>query len=242
MAHAALPVFLASAALAAAAAPLQDPQQSGGYGYGGGNLGAARVGSGANNAMPGAPTDTPPGVGYNVQGGEMSRQTSQKAALASDYHIHFAGATAADAAGAGGGPPLGQGETQPGYVQAKFVHPYGNAVVSHHYGPGYPPPLGTPGTGPNDGNGAGLNAYSSAVAGDPGLVNWGLTPAYTAEEIGNGAWFGPGGSGTVAGNPGMVNWGLIPGQEREQWGNGIWFSGAGSGTGNPVPYVGSFND
>jgi hypothetical protein len=40
----------------------------------------------------------------------------------------------------------------------------------------------------------------------------------------------------------MVNWGLIPGQEREQWGNGIWFSGASSGTGNPVPYVGSFND
>jgi hypothetical protein len=74
------------------------------------------------------------------------------------------------------------------------------------------------------------------------LVNWGLTPAYTAEEIGNGAWFGPAGSGTVAGNPGMVNWGLIPGQEREQWGNGIWFSGASSGTGNPVPYVGSFND
>ena len=154
MAHPALPIFLASAALAATAAPLQN-QQSGGYGYGGGNVGASRVGAGASDAMQGVPTDTPPGVGYNVQGGEMSRSASRQAALSSDYHIHFSGATASDAAGAGGGPPLAQGDAQPGYVQAKFVHPYGNAVVSHHYGPGYPPPLGTPGTGPNDGNSAG---------------------------------------------------------------------------------------
>ncbi|MFM9181245.1 MAG: hypothetical protein ACKOV8_08395, partial [Phycisphaerales bacterium] len=65
MAHPALPIFLASAALAAVAAPLQN-QQSGGYGYGAGNVGASRVGGGANGGMQGVPTDTPPGVGYNV--------------------------------------------------------------------------------------------------------------------------------------------------------------------------------
>ena len=99
MAHPALPIFLAASALAATAVPLQN-QQSGGYGYGSGNVGASRVGAGASDAMGGMPTDTPPGVGYNVQGGEMSRASSQKAALASDYHVHFSGATASDAAGA----------------------------------------------------------------------------------------------------------------------------------------------
>lgn len=245
--------FLAAAPMTAPSAPAsQEPAAQPGWGYQGSQRagGSPGYGYGASGQTPHRVTgadpamsyDTPPGVGYNTGGGELSRRASQQAAVAGEHHIHMAGPTAAQAVGAGGGPPITQGE-QPGYVQAKFVTPYGNSVVMHHYGPGYPPPMGTPGTGPNDGNATGYNAYTSSVAGDPGLVNWGLTPAYTAEEIRNGVWFGPGGNGTVAGNPDMVNWGLVPAATRAEWGNGIWFSNASSdSSGNPVPYVGTFND
>lgn len=250
-ASASLAAFVTVASALAAAPIAQEPAHGAGYGYGASarpqSGGGAGYGYGAAGQTPhrvtgGQPSDrydTPPGVGYNTGGGEMSRRQSEQAALSPEYHMHLAGPTAAAAVGSGGGPPITEGE-QPGYVQAKFVTPYGNAVVMHHYGPGYPPPMGTPGVGPNDGNGA---SSTATVAGDPDLVNWGLTPAYTAEEIRNGAWFGPGGSGTVAGNPDMVNWGLIPAPTRAEWGNGIWFSNASSdSSGNPVPYVGTFND
>ena len=65
-----------------------------------------------------------------------------------------------------------------------------------HYGPGYPPPIGTTGD-PNDGNASGMSA-SGSVAGNSGLVNWGLTPAYTREELGNGVWFGGAAAGTAS--------------------------------------------
>jgi hypothetical protein len=109
----------------------------------------------------------------------------------------MAGPTAEQAVGSGGGPPIEGGE-QPGYVQAKFVTPYGNATVTHHYGPGYPPPIGTTGD-PNDGNASSINA-SGSVAGNPGLVNWGTTPAWTREEMGNGVWFA-GAGGQASSSP-----------------------------------------
>ena len=178
-----------------------------GYGYGAGS-GQVGYGSGQGTSAPaGTVNGMPPGVGYNNPGGEISRQALEQAAMAPEYHLHMNGPTAADAVGSGGGPAVAGGSPQPGYVQAKFVTPYGNATVMHHYGPGYPPPIGM-GGGPNDGNAASLNA-SGTVAGNPDMVNWGLTPAWTREEIGNGAWFG--GASGVSG-------------------------------GNPVPYVGSFND
>jgi hypothetical protein len=186
--------------------------QSGGYGYGGGQAGPGGRISGKAEQGPAGGEETingmPPGVGYNTGGGEISRQALQQAAIAPEYHMHMNGPTAADAVGSGGGPPIPPGGDQPGYVQAKFVTPYGNASVMHHYGPGYPPPIGTPGAGANDGNTWGGTINNGTVAGNPGMVNWGMTPAWTREEVGNGAWFG----------------------------------GASGGTGNPVPYVGSFND
>jgi hypothetical protein len=194
------------AALASAAWLAAGSAGQSGYGYGAqsGQVGYGSGQSGGSNPA-GTVNGMPPGVGYNNPGGELSRQALQQAALAPEYHLHMAGPTAADAVGSGGGPAVADGP-QPGYVQAKFVTPYGNATVMHHYGPGYPPPIGM--AGPNDGNAASLVA-NGTVAGNPGMVNWGLTPAWTREEIGNGAWFG---------------------------------GASGVASGNPVPYVGSFND
>ncbi len=200
----------AAALMAAAALAPAAPQQAG-YGYGGGAPGTNAIPQ--NDNAQGAPDQgsssigygqqsvngLPPGVGYNNAGGELSRADLEQQATAPEYHLHMAGPTASDAVGSGGGPALTQGSPAPGYVQAKFVHPYGNAVVTHHYGPGYPPPMGT-GGGPNDGNGAGLIA-NGTVAGNPGLVNWGMTPAWDAEEIGNGAWFGSAGSNSSSPMP-----------------------------------------
>jgi len=163
--------------------PAAPGQSGGGFGYGGAAGGAAGGDDGSINGVP-------RGVGYNTAGGELSRADLEQQALAPEYHFHMAGPTSADAVGAGGGPPLAAGAAAPGYVQAKFVHPYGNAMVAHHYGPGYPPPIGQ---GGNFANGGGLIA-NGTVAGNPDLVNWGLTPAWTREEIGNGAWFGSAGS------------------------------------------------
>ncbi len=198
----------ASALLAAAAMAPAAPQQAG-YGYGGSAPGTTPVqpngapdgdqGGASAGSMGQSANGVPPGVGDNNSGGELSRADLQQQALAPEYHLHMAGPTASDAVGAGGGPALQEGSPSPGYVQAKFVHPYGNAVVTHHYGPGYPPPMGT-GGGPNDGNAAGLIA-NGTVAGNPGLVNWGMTPAWDAEEIGNGAWFGSAGSNSSSPMP-----------------------------------------
>jgi hypothetical protein len=192
-------ILALSAALAAFAAPAAMAQS--GYGYGAGTGGGNEAGNGAANAGSGTQSDLngmPPGVGYNNPGGEISRQALQQAALAPEYHFHMHGPTASDAVGTGGGPPIAEGGEQPGYVQAKFVTPYGNATVMHHYGPGYPPPLGTSG-GPNDGNPSNIYA-NGTVAGNPGLVNWGATPAWTREELGNGVWFAGAGSQT-SGSP-----------------------------------------
>jgi transcription initiation factor TFIID subunit TAF12 len=187
----------------------------GGYGYssGGGQQGAGNSqqgqqqgqaqnqaqnqGQGAGYSGSGTTGETrngvPWGVGYNHAGGEVSRTDSENAALAPEYHMNVVGTTATMAVGSGGGPPIQNGET-PGYVQAKFVTPYGNNVVMHHYGPGYPPPMGQPG-GSSGGNAAGGGIANGTVAGNRDLVNWGLTPSYYAEEMGNGAWFGsPSGS------------------------------------------------
>lgn len=167
------------------------PANAGGQATGGNAFGYQQPTQSANGL--------PPGVGYNNSGGELSRADLQAQAIAPEYHLHMAGPTAADAVGSGGGPALAADSPAPGYVQAKFVHPYGNAVVTHHYGPGYPPPLGQ-GGGPNDGNAAGLIA-NGTVAGNPDLVNWGMTPAWDAEEIGNGAWFGSAGSNSSSPMP-----------------------------------------
>ncbi|MFO0783793.1 MAG: hypothetical protein U0636_08910 [Phycisphaerales bacterium] len=148
----------------------------GGYGYGGSGGGV-----GANGQA----------YGY-TSGGEMSAQASEAAALAPAYHFHQVGTTSAQAVGSGGGPPLSSDET-PGYVQAKFVTPTGTSYVNHCYRRGMPPPLGR--GGPNDGNPAGGNYIANGtVAGNPGLVNWGLTPSYEAEESGNWAGLGQQGS------------------------------------------------
>jgi len=188
----AVAILLAHAALSAAPAAQQ------GVGYGGGGGG---IGYGGGAPAQGAPAgqqpqpdrgagygidSVPKGVGYNQQAGAMSAQAMQTAALAPEYHLHMVGPTAAQAVGSGGGPPITDGRT-PGYVQAKYVTPTGNAVVMHHYGPGYPPPLGQ--GGPNDGN-AGSFIANGTVAGNPDMVNWGLMPAYDREELGNGAWIG----------------------------------------------------
>jgi hypothetical protein len=175
-------------------------QSGGGYGYGGGQAGpGGRIGGKVDDGdQAGGRTinGMPPGVGYNTGGGEISRQALQQAALAPEYHMHMNGPTATDAVGSGGGPPIPPGGDQPGYVQAKFVTPYGNASVMHHYGPGYPPPIGTAAAGPNDGNTWGGTIANGTVAGNPGMVNWGMTPAWTREEMGNGAWFGSASSGS----------------------------------------------
>jgi hypothetical protein len=129
-------------------------------------------GYGAGTGGGGGGTDVngvPAGVGYNNPGGEISRQALQQAATAPEQHFHMAGPTA-----------------------------YGNATVQHHYGPGYPPPIGTTGD-PNDGNASSINA-SGSVAGNPGLVNWGTTPAWTREEMGNGVWFA-GAGGQASSSP-----------------------------------------
>jgi hypothetical protein len=189
-----------SAPLSVSAAPA--PQQSSGYGYGGGGTSRPQgqqqpqqqgYGYGSSGQTV---NGVPPGVGYNNQGGEMSRQASERAALAPEYNMHMVGPTAAQGVGSGGGPQIAQGGQMPGYVQAKFVTPYGNAAVIHHYGPGYPPPIGS-GGGPNDGNASGMGA-SGSVAGNPDMVNWGLTPAQTREELGNGVWFGGAAAGTAS--------------------------------------------
>ena len=183
---------------------LQPQSGGGGYGYGagGGQQGAGnsqqgqgqqgQQGQGAGYSGSGVTGETrngvPWGVGYNHAGGEVSRTDSENAALAPEYHMNMVGPTAAMAVGSGGGPPIQNGEA-PGYVQAKFVTPYGNNVVMHHYGPGYPPPLGQAG-GSSGGNGGGGGMSNGTVAGNRDMVNWGLTPSYYAEEMGNGAWFG----------------------------------------------------
>ena len=190
---------------------LQPQSGGGGYGYGagGGQQGAgnSQQGQQGQQGQPGQPgqpgqgagyggsgvtgetrNGVPWGVGYNHAGGEVSRTDSENAALAPEYHMNMVGPTAAAAVGSGGGPPIQNGET-PGYVQAKFVTPYGNNVVMHHYGPGYPPPLGQAG-GSSGGNGGGGGMSNGTVAGNRDMVNWGLTPSYYAEEMGNGAWFG----------------------------------------------------
>ncbi|MFM1936523.1 MAG: hypothetical protein RI990_1482 [Planctomycetota bacterium] len=187
-----------TAAIAVAAGSVTAAQQAGGgFGYGGPGgqpqspaQSGGGIGYGGSGGGDGSINGVPPGVGYNTAGGELSRADLEQQALAPEYHFHMAGPTSADAVGAGGGPPLAPGVAAPGYVQAKFVHPYGNAMVAHHYGPGYPPPIGE---GGNFANGGGLVA-NGTVAGNPDLVNWGLTPAWTREEIGNGAWFGSAGS------------------------------------------------
>ncbi|MSR04471.1 MAG: hypothetical protein EXS04_02585 [Phycisphaerales bacterium] len=188
---------------------LQTQSGGGGYGYGagGGQQGAGNsqqgqgqrgqqgqgAGYGGSDVTGETRNGVPWGVGYNHAGGEVSRTDSENAALAPEYHMNMVGPTAAAAVGSGGGPPIQNGET-PGYVQAKFVTPYGNNVVMHHYGPGYPPPLGQPG-GSSGGNGGGGGMSNGTVAGNRDMVNWGLTPSYYAEEMGNGAWFGsPSGS------------------------------------------------
>jgi hypothetical protein len=180
-----------------ACAPLAGAPQQQGVGYGGGGGGAGYGGGAGGNAgggnvgyggsgNDGSVGGVPQGVGYNQQGGIMSGQAMEQAALAPEYHLHMVGTTAKDAVGSGGGPPITDGRT-PGYVQAKYVTPTGNAVVMHHYGPGYPPPLGQ--GGPNDGNGGSFIA-NGTVAGNPDMVNWGLMPAWDREELGNGAWIG----------------------------------------------------
>lgn len=189
------PLALAAAAAAVAGTcTLATQGQSGGYGYGAGQQQSVGYG-GAQQSQSGG-GDLPPGVGYNNPGGELSRADLEQQAVAPEMHVHMVGSTAAGAVGVGGGPPIDQGGQQPGYVQAKFVTPYGNATVSHHYGPGYPPPLGQPGGGTG---GGGLGGTSGNVAGNPGLVNWGTIPAYTREELGNGVWFA-GASGVSGGN------------------------------------------
>lgn len=190
------------------ATALHSQSGGGGYGYGagGGQQGAGNSGqdqgqgqgqgqgagySGYGNSD-GSRNGVPRGVGYNNAGGELSRTDSENAALAPEYHMNMVGPTAAMAVGSGGGPPIQNGET-PGYVQAKFVTPYGNNVVMHHYGPGYPPPMGQ--AGGSSGGNAGGGMSNGTVAGNRDMVNWGLTPSYYAEEMGNGAWFGsPSGS------------------------------------------------
>ena len=177
-----------------ACAPLAGAPQQQGVGYGGGGSGVGY--GGANGSAQGAPGNgtagdgsvggVPQGVGYNQQAGMMSAKAMEQAALAPEYHLHMVGPTAKDAVGSGGGPPISDGRT-PGYVQAKYVTPSGNAVVMHHYGPGFPPPLGQ--GDPNDGNGGSFIA-NGTVAGNPDMVNWGLMPAWDREEMGNGAWFG----------------------------------------------------
>jgi hypothetical protein len=170
--------------------------QGSGYGYGqssqGAGYGNAPVGGPQGNGSQddGSVNGVPRGVGYNQQGGEMSRTAAEDAALAPEFHMHMVGPSAANAVGSGGGPVIPQGEENPGYVQAKFVTPYGNATVMHHYGPGYPPPMGSFGGSSGGNAGGGGGAPNGTVAGNPGLVNWGLTPAWDAEEMGNGAWFG----------------------------------------------------
>lgn len=178
-------VLLACAPLAGA------PQQQGvGYGSGGGGVGYGGASGSAQGAPAGAGDGSvggvPQGVGYNQQAGIMSGQSMEQAALAPEYHLHMVGPTAKDAVGSGGGPPITDGRT-PGYVQAKYVTPSGNAVVMHHYGPGFPPPLGQ--GDPNDGNGGSFIA-NGTVAGNRDMVNWGLMPAWDREEMGNGAWIG----------------------------------------------------
>jgi hypothetical protein len=184
------PARIAPIALLAAAVGTLAPQAAAQSGYG---YGAGTGGGGGGTDVNGVPA----GVGYNNPGGEISRQALQQAATAPEQHFHMAGPTAEQAVGSGGGPPIEGGE-QPGYVQAKFVTPYGNATVQHHYGPGYPPPIGTTGD-PNDGNASSINA-SGSVAGNPGLVNWGTTPAWTREEMGNGVWFA-GAGGQASSSP-----------------------------------------
>lgn len=127
------------------------------------------------------------------QSGEMSAAASEAAAAAPQWHFHMTGTTAAQAVGSGGGPPADPNRPAPGYVQAKYVMPTGVAFTAHHYARGMPPPLGM--GGPNDGNAANANYIANGtVAGNPGLVNWGLTPAWDREELGNGAWLGQQGS------------------------------------------------
>jgi hypothetical protein len=172
-----------------------DQAQGSGYGYGQSSQGAGYGNSqgggfeGGGSQDDGSVNGVPRGVGYNQQGGEMSRTAAENAALAPEFHMHMVGPSATNAVGSGGGPAIPQGEENPGYVQAKFVTPYGNATVMHHYGPGYPPPMGM-GGGPNDGNASFSSAPNGTVAGNRDLVNWGLTPAWDREEMGNGAWFG----------------------------------------------------
>ena len=186
--------FLATASAAIAVVAFGSHAQNPGYGYSGSQQG---VGYGAQQPSGGGiGSDLPPGVGYNNPGGELSRADLERQALAPAYHIHAVGTTAAQAVGTGGGPPIQDGE-QPGYVQAKFVTPYGNATVMHHYGPGYPPPIGMPGGATG---GGGLSGGAGTVAGNPNMVNWGMTPAWTREELGNGVWFS-GASGVSSGNP-----------------------------------------
>jgi hypothetical protein len=128
------------------------------------------------------------GYGYS-QAGEMSAEASMAAAAAPAWHFHMAGTTAAQAVGSGGGPAIPEGQPKPGYVQAKFVMPTGASFTAHHYARGMPPPLGQ--GGPNDGNPANSNYIANGtVAGNPGLVGWGQTPAYEAEEAGNWAGLG----------------------------------------------------
>jgi len=186
--------LLATASAAVAVVAFGSHAQNPGYGYSGGQQG---VGYGAQQPPGGGiGGDLPPGVGYNNPGGELSRADLERQALAPAYHVHAVGTTAAQAVGSGGGPPIQDGE-QPGYVQAKFVTPYGNATVMHHYGPGYPPPIGMPGGATG---GGGLSGGAGTVAGNPNMVNWGMTPAWTREELGNGVWFS-GASGVSSGNP-----------------------------------------
>lgn len=133
------------------------------------------------------------GGGFSQGGGEMSAADSRAAAAAPSWHFHMSGTTAAQAVGSGGGPPADPNRPAPGYVQAKYVMPTGASFTAHHYATGMPPPLGM--GGPNDGNAANANYIANGtVAGNPGLVNWGLTPAWDREELGNGAWLGQQGS------------------------------------------------
>ena len=72
------------------------PSQSAGYGnsQGGNSQGGGFQGDGSVNGVP-------RGVGYNQQGGEMSRMAAEQAALAPEYHMHVVGTNAASAVGSG---------------------------------------------------------------------------------------------------------------------------------------------
>ena len=79
--------------------------QGSGYGYGQSSQGAGYGNSqGGGVQGDGSVNGVPRGVGYNQQGGEMSRTAAENAALAPEFHMHMVGPSATNAVGSGGGP------------------------------------------------------------------------------------------------------------------------------------------